>query len=318
MGEVGAGIGLAGVAVAGLVDGARVLEVARSVEVEPALGHQRVAEAAGPGGVDAVEHVHPERDRRHQILGVADPHQIAWPIFGEEVGGEVDGRDHGLFGFPHREPADRVAGEIELDRLQRALFPDRQVGSSLRDAKERLVLAFFRPQRAFQPAQGTRGRGLEVVRARGIRRAFVEGHDDVGAEKLLHLDALFRGESDQGSVEVVAKRDPRFADLPPVTEAHHLKTPGVGEPGAVPGGKAVQPSEPFHQLGAGAQQEVVGVGEENLAADGFQVANRDPLHRGLGAHRHEERGLHAAVGCFKDAGAGLACLSDAGEGEHEC
>ena len=56
-------------------------------------------------------------------------------------------------------------------------------------------------------------------------------------------------------------------ELERVGEAEDLEAAGVGEDGAVPVHERVQAAGVAHDVGAGAQVEVVGVGEQHLRAD---------------------------------------------------
>ena len=63
------------------------------------------------------------------------------------------------------------------------------------------------------------------------------------------------------------------------------------------------------QLIAGADVQMVGVGEFHLAADGLQVLGRErALDSALGANIHKHRCLHQAMGSLKAAAPGVAFL----------
>ena len=95
--------------------------------------------ATEPGLHHAVELVHAEGDGLDQGGGIADTHQVARAV-GREVGqGGGEGREHLLPRLPHRQPADAVAVEVELDRPLRALGPQRVVDPALDDAEQGLV-----------------------------------------------------------------------------------------------------------------------------------------------------------------------------------
>ena len=57
---------------------------------------------------------------------------------------------------------------------------------------------------------------------------------------------------------------------------------------------------------------MIGIAQNDLRADLFQVFRRHGLDRGLGAHRHEDRGFDVAVQGGEPARAGMAF---AGSGE---
>jgi D-alanine-D-alanine ligase-like ATP-grasp enzyme len=98
-------------------------------------------------------------------------------------------------------------------------------------------------------------------------------------------------------------------------EREDLVAAAVGEKRAVPAGEAVQSPEPRDELGAGAQQQVVGVREQDPGADLAQVPVKDGLHRRGGADRHEDRRLDLAVRRAQQTRAGAAVAGDELEGE---
>src|SRR5262245_52760575 len=57
----------------------------------------------------------------------------------------------------------------------------------------------------------------------------------------------------------------------------------------------MQAAQPVDQLVPGTQIEMIGVAQQNLAADFTQVARQDGLDRALCAHRHEAGRLHHTV-----------------------
>ena len=63
------------------------------------------------------------------------------------------------------------------------------------------------------------------------------------------------------------KVDAVVVELERVGEAEDLEAAGVGEDRAVPVHEPVQPARVCDDVGAGAQEEVVGVGEHDLRAD---------------------------------------------------
>jgi hypothetical protein len=72
---------------------------------------------------------------------------------------------------------------------------------------------------------------------------------------------------------------------PGVTE--HLVPTRIREDRARPGHEGVQPAQVAHQRSARTHGQVIGVGQDNLRPERFQIALGQRLHRGLRAHRHE-------------------------------
>ena len=89
-------------------------------------------------------------------------------------------------------------------------------------------------------------------------------------------------------------------------ERPHLKTATVGEDGFVPTFKAVQAAKALHHIQAGAHPQVKGVAQNDLRAHFFEAARHHAFDRAVGAHGHEDGGLHHAVVERERAAAGMA------------
>jgi hypothetical protein len=79
----------------------------------------------------------------------------------------------------------------------------------------------------------------------------------------------------------------------------------------------VEPAEVRHRLGAGPQEQVVGVAEDDLGGEPPEVVGREAGHRRARADRHEHRRPDAAVRRdeLARAGAGLGISGVDLEGE---
>ena len=89
------------------------------------------------------------------------------------------------------------------------------------------------------------------------------------------------------------------------TEGEDLKAAGVSEEGARPTHEFVQTAHAADGFVAGAEIEVVGVGEEDFDAEVVgEVALVESFDGGLGANGHEDRGLDDTVRGVEEAGAG--------------
>ena len=133
---------------------------------------------------------------------VAHAHEVAGLVGGQRAGDGLERRQHLVARLAHREPADAVAVEADLDRARRALGPQRQVDAALHDAELGLA-ALRRVAPASRPARkaGRARRAHAAVRSTAVRttslgggqgRAHVEHHLDVGAELALDLDRRLR------------------------------------------------------------------------------------------------------------------------------
>ncbi len=77
--------------------------------------------------------------------------------------------------------------------------------------------------------------------------------------------------------------------------AEHLIASRIGENGARPGHEGVQPTHVSHQPSPWTHGQMIGVGQDNLRAERFQIAGGQRLHRGLRAHWHEHGRLDRAM-----------------------
>ena len=123
-------------------------------------------------------------------------------------------------------------------------------------------------QAALGPAHGPLHGLLRVGALTGIRRAFVESHDNVGTEPMLNFHDLLRGEEVVRAVQVRLEAHAIGGDLVAVTEAEDLEAAAVGEDRLGPAHKGVESSQPVDELVTGAQVEVVGVAEDDLRLGG--------------------------------------------------
>ena len=85
----------------------------------------------------------------------------------------------------------------------------------------------------------------------------------------------------------------------------HLESAGIGEDRLIPAHEFVQPARLFDQILAGADMQVIGIGEDDLRTDFIQFARGHALDGRLCADRHEDRGLDIAVRGMHNAAAGM-------------
>ena len=99
-----------------------------------------------------------------------------------------------------------------------------------------------------------------------------------------------------GAVEMGAEDDPFVADLPEGGQAEDLEAAGVGKDGAVPVHETVQAAQLGDGFHPGSQVEMIDIAQDEAGPQGPQFLGGEGLHRAVGAHRQEDRGLHRAVG----------------------
>ncbi len=225
-----------------------------------------------------VELVDAERHRLDERGRVAHPHQVA-RLVGRQLGeGRGERGQHLLARLADRQPTDAVAVEADLHGAAGTLRAQRLAHSPLHDAEQRLVGAHVGGTRPVRP--GVRpldGRTDDLGRTRQ-RRAHVEHHLDVGPEPLLHVDRDLGREPVRRAVVDALERHPVVVDLR--VEREHLEPARIGERQAVPPGEAAEAAEPFDEVGARSQHQVVGVAEHDLGADLRVVGGAQVLDRG--------------------------------------
>lgn len=305
MAQVGAAEIAAYRAVAQGVDGVFVPFILQVFDIDHAAPGVQMAMARIAAGHHAVEQVHAAPHALQDIARRADPHQITDPVFGHKGLHRADDAVHLLGWLAHRQPADGIPVQLHLRNALHVFHPQVLKGAALVDAEQKL-LRVDRPPLGFQagqlrlaagqPAGGALAAGFGIVVLRRVLHTLVKGHGNGGAEVCLNAHALLGPHKDFVAVQVGVKGHALFGDVPQLCQAEDLKAAAVGKNGAVPPGKAVQPTQFGHQAVARAQVQMIGVAQHHLAADLFQIERRQAaLDGGGGGHVHERRGLHGAV-----------------------
>jgi len=139
--------------------------------------------------------------------------------------------------------------------------------------------------------------------------------EHVGAQGLLDLDRQLRGQEMLGSaVQRRAESDTLLIDLAERGQAEDLVAAGVGQDRSGPRHEAVEAAERLDETVTRTQDEVVGVGEDDLGPDLGEVGGSQALVRPRGSHRHEGRSIHQAVRCPETAPPRGALAGDDFEG----
>lgn len=109
-------------AIAGRIDGITVATVATIGQPDPSASGEGDTGTRIAGRDHAVEQVHAVADRRDEILGQADAHQVAGLVLGEQRRAERRNAAQQLVPLADRDAADRIADEVQRDqRLGTAL-----------------------------------------------------------------------------------------------------------------------------------------------------------------------------------------------------
>ena len=315
--DVGAGVALAGGAVAGQADGAGILHVLLVEEVDLTLPGEEVAVAGVAGGHDAVEEVHAHVDGLQDVAGCPHAHEVAGLILGHMRLHGVDDAVHLLGGFTDRQAADGVALAGDLGDLVHMLDTEILVGTALVDAEEHLVAvnglgeaveAVHLGAATLQPTDGAGAGLLDVLVGGGVLDALVKGHSDGGGQVGLDLHALLGAHEDAFAVHVGGELHALLGDLAEGGQGEDLESAAVGEDGLGPIHELVEAAHVVDELVAGADVEVVGVGELDLAIHVIEQLHGGyaALDGGAGAHVHENGGLDVTVNGVEHASAGAS------------
>ena len=294
--QVGPGIGRAGGTCARLVQGTGVPGVTGVAQIHGAAARERLAGASGAGRQHAVEHVDPARDRTDDVAGLADAHEIPGAIFRQAARGRLDDAEHLRPPLPHRQSADGVTVESDVEEGGDGLAAQVLEHAALRDPEQ--PVSFPRPEvrpRTRRPAHGTlhgfpRGRLGDR-----IGRALVQRHGDIAAQQPLDLDGPLRRELARGPVDMGAEGDAVLVQRPQRAERQRLIAARIREYGSVPVHEPMQAAERRDALGAGPQHQVVGIGEDDRGAGRGHIVGLHRLDGARRAHRHERRRRDRAV-----------------------
>ena len=146
--------------------------------------------------------------------------------------------------------------------------------------------------------------------------AFIEGHDDIGAEVLLNCDGLFRREAMRRAVNVTFEGHAVIVDLAGLRKREDLKAARVGEHGTRPLHEMMQAAHVADEFIAGTQVEMIGVAQHQRGVDILELFGRERLDRGLRADRREDRREQVAMRRGEDSGAGSIVFGGDGEIKH--
>ena len=101
----------------------------------------------------------------------------------------------------------------------------------------------------------------------GERGAFVESHDDIGAEGTLDGDRFLRAEEKFRAVDMRGEFDAVRFHLAQRREAENLEAAAVGKDRAVPVHEAVQTAGLGHDFHARLEKQMIGVAEDDLGVE---------------------------------------------------
>jgi hypothetical protein len=148
-----------------------------------------------------------------------------------------------------REPADGQPWKIQRRQRCKRIAPQVQVHAALHDAEQiagrrpaGLIRTVVASMTARRPAHRALHRGLGLLMGGRKRRAVVEGHRDVRAERALHVHRIFGGQAHFAAVHRRLEAHTLLRDLAQFFEAEHLEAAGVREDRTAPMHETVQPT----------------------------------------------------------------------------
>ena len=306
--KVGAGVARAGRARAVGIEWVVRAFVNPAPELQESARGERPAALGDLGGDDAIEHVDPAMDGFENIERRSNAHEVAGFVLRQERCREFTGVLALAFALTHGKTAYRVA--VERHRAQRlgAFFPEVQMQRTLDDGEHGLSGISPRGEAASGPAVGElhRGAGSGFIDRGG--NALVEDHHDIAADGDLRFDAALGAEKNRATVQVALENGTLLGHRARVGEGKNLEASRVGEDRALPAHEFVDAADLPENLGAGTEQEVVGIRKEDLGARVVEKIGRLRLDRRVCADGHEQRGFHLVVERAKSrrAGAGVA------------
>ena len=285
--------------------------MAGGLVAEYAFARKEHPVAGVAGGHHAVAHIDSALDELEQIPWRSHSHHVAGVVLRQNVGAEVGDFVHGFSRFAHGKAAHGVSVGAKFGNAFNRLLAQVLVHAALDDSKKLLVVTVNR--RVFlEPLHGLGGPlECEFKAMFGFlggareRSAFVERHDDVGADFALGVHHACGAKKVLRSVENAPKFNAFGGDFAKVLEAPYLESTAVRKNGTIPAHEFVN-AACFRDAGrGGAQIQVVGVGENDFCLDVLQLGGSDRLDGRFGAYRHKDGGCHVAVIGVDDAQASL-------------
>ena len=111
----------------------------------------------------------------------------------------------------------------------------------------------------------------------------------------MNLHGHFRRQEKLVAVNGRGKLHALFGDLAKTRQRKDLKAPRVRQNGLIPTHKTVKTAVLFNHVKTGAQPQVKGIAQNDLAFNFFQFTRRHGLNGTVRAHRHKDRCLHRTV-----------------------
>ena len=247
-----------------LVERAEVAREAGVSHVQAPLTREGRPQTRGSGGKHAVEHVDAQPDRFEHGGRAAYPHQVAGPVGRQRSTHRRERFEHQLVRLAYRVASDAVSEKADRSQPLDALGTQVGVHPTLDDTEQRLVFSAMRLLASFRPLGASTHRGRHVLPVGRVGRALIELHDDIGAQLLLDAHVVLGRPEVPRAVDYRAKANPLIRKLQRVGETEDLEPARIGEDASVPVHEAVQAAGLLDDVRAGAQEQMVRVGQHHL------------------------------------------------------
>ena len=113
-------------------------EIARIVcllELEHSILRESRAKSCCPSGEDTIEHVRSKQGANHQILSIANTHDIPRLVIRQKVSADFNSPPEVIFVFPASQSTDGIAIEVSSGHHLAALAAEFIIHASLNDAE---------------------------------------------------------------------------------------------------------------------------------------------------------------------------------------
>ena len=300
--QIRLGVVVAYFTVDAVVEGRKVFFPLLIVDVDDPFAGKQHGISAIAGGHHTIKHIYPKTNVFQNVPGCAHAHEVAGLLRRQVCATPLANVVHHLLGFAHAEAANGVAGGVHAGRYLAALLAQVFKRAALHNGEQVLGVAvqgiggIKLGKTTLQPPKRQRHAffGVGVIAAAG--RAFVEGHDDIGADAPLNLNDALGRKQVLAAVDMALKGDALFINFSGAGQAKHLITTAIGKYGPLPAVEPVQATGGLQHLQTRPQVQVIGVAQNNLCLHiCHQLLLRHGFYRAHGTHRHKNGRQNLAV-----------------------
>ena len=292
MANVSAAVVLAGVAAAAFFQRRPIFFIFLILHIHAPGVHHGHAISCHAGRKYAVKHIDAASHALHQAVRRAHAHEVAGLIHREPLGGVFQDVIHQVMRLAHRETADGQAIKGHGRNFLGASLAQVLVHAALHDAKHAAVRSRMRLDTALGPSGRPRGGLVRILIVRRIGDAFIKGHGDVTAQIFLGMNGHLRRKELFRAVQERAEMHALFRDFSHSSQAEYLESAAISQDALGPIHEMMQLARFLDQLCARAQEEMIGIRQDDLRSHILQFFRRHGLHRRLRPYGHEHR-------CFK-------------------